>query len=777
MALVLGVLDNYVVEDYLENQNLYVLGPAASAVTISVAGETYRFVEGIVTQEASFSWTATADPILATTVFAESQSTITVSIGTTVTAQLAVSAADTLALIDNGLALTTATATIATDQYKFAPSSFQITNTNSTSNGGILIAKTNMPAYGTGDMTLEGWFRADDTTWDQTIFDLRDGTFGDSTGGYTAFVRSNNTLRFQRGNSALHTTAALTPATWYHWAMVRSSGTINFYLNATRTFTGTDANTWPAKPVYLGTNGGFDAGLSGYLDEIRLSDTARYSGTTLTEPTAEFAIDANTDLLLHGNSLVAADAPITYFGVLRQTTTTGASEFAVSTQGGLLPGGVISAASECTQDTMATVVIEAQITLAGVLDSTCDIIAQRGSDIPVVMSFACTIVPDLTQTTEISSTSESTVAVDGDIFDFAEAEFTAAFDQQVTGTVILSTVTIAAQAQVTTEIEGSKGVVSFNSSNMQVSTSQTALGNQIHSFGSEVEEYTWDSTEPFWDTWPREHWGQENRVLFDSFDWTAQGVGVFAIAATVSSNFNTQIGSENIKSTTIDMTASATQSITGQVTHQAQAVMPVITDLDVDLAFVILGAVSMNVVAQSTITAEYTAGIQLELTAQTSLTALGGQDGSFEATFTAVADQALFAAVEKTFQSQMSAEFAATITTQTEQPAIVMLASLGEITINTGVTKTFAGNFASTFTQDCFGRLTNSPDIVLQAFYAQITIGQEMQSDPYRQIEVPCENRTLCVLKETRRLEVPCENRINRVAQPPWNEALYRRVA
>jgi hypothetical protein len=106
-----------------------------------------------------------------------------------------------------------------------------------------------------------------------------------------------------------------------------------------------------------------------------------------------------------------------------------------------------------------------------------------------------------------------------------------------------------------------------------------------------------------------------------------------------------------------------------------------------------------------------------------------------------------------------------------------MLASLGEITINTGVTKTFAGNFASTFTQDCFGRLTNSPDIVLQAFYAQITIGQEMQSDPYRQIEVPCENRTLCVLKETRRLEVPCENRINRVAQPPWNEALYRRVA
>ena len=41
--------------------------------------------------------------------------------------------------------------------------------------------------------------------------------------------------------------------------------------------------------------------MRGVLDEFRISNTARYTGSTLTVPTAAFTNDANTVLLLHMN--------------------------------------------------------------------------------------------------------------------------------------------------------------------------------------------------------------------------------------------------------------------------------------------------------------------------------------------------------------------------------------------------------------------------------------------------------------------------------------------
>lgn len=63
MALVLGVLDNYVVDGYIEDPNSYVLGPAAVVSAVSVQATIVVFVAGASATAASFSWHATADPI------------------------------------------------------------------------------------------------------------------------------------------------------------------------------------------------------------------------------------------------------------------------------------------------------------------------------------------------------------------------------------------------------------------------------------------------------------------------------------------------------------------------------------------------------------------------------------------------------------------------------------------------------------------------------------------------------------------------------------------
>ena len=39
----------------------------------------------------------------------------------------------------------------------------------------------------------------------------------------------------------------------------------------------------------------------GYVDEFRVSDVARYSGASLTVPTAAFEPDGKTQLLIHGD--------------------------------------------------------------------------------------------------------------------------------------------------------------------------------------------------------------------------------------------------------------------------------------------------------------------------------------------------------------------------------------------------------------------------------------------------------------------------------------------
>jgi hypothetical protein len=77
----------------------------------------------------------------------------------------------------------------------------------------------------------------------------------------------------------------------------REGNTHRIYKNGTLEDTATTANKQDNGPFSIGKNGFGD--FDGYIDEFRVSDIARYGGSSFTEPTQAFSFDSNTEFLLH----------------------------------------------------------------------------------------------------------------------------------------------------------------------------------------------------------------------------------------------------------------------------------------------------------------------------------------------------------------------------------------------------------------------------------------------------------------------------------------------
>jgi hypothetical protein len=96
--------------------------------------------------------------------------------------------------------------------------------------------------------------------------------------------------------------------TWTHVAIVRDGSNIRVYTGGVQRWSTAVSGNWTvtstANAIGIGT--GIDAGtaewFTGYLQDIRISNTARYpSGTTFSVPSAAFTTDSNTKLLISGN--------------------------------------------------------------------------------------------------------------------------------------------------------------------------------------------------------------------------------------------------------------------------------------------------------------------------------------------------------------------------------------------------------------------------------------------------------------------------------------------
>lgn len=167
------------------------------------------------------------------------------------------------------------------------------------------------------DFTIETWVRLDVLPSSGTfrmLFAGNSNTEYASIANQSGTYVSNLVIRNSGGSlyETYYTIPSISTNTWYHWAVVKSGSTIKHF------FDGTELTTLYSSTGTMGSDYGFDGYhylarwngntshmLDGYMDEVRISDTARYT-TGFTPSTTPFANDDNTKLLLHMNGTDAS---------------------------------------------------------------------------------------------------------------------------------------------------------------------------------------------------------------------------------------------------------------------------------------------------------------------------------------------------------------------------------------------------------------------------------------------------------------------------------------
>lgn len=193
-------------------------------------------------------------------------------------------------------------AQISTAQSKFGGSSLLLDGSGDYVN---CSTQTNF-GFGTGDFTAETWIRRDTTSGVRTIFDFRNNTATDNGGWLRTIgnyelrwtVNSTNLFRFLSLNGPPYNFSA---NTWYHIAVSRESSTTRFFFDGTQIGSISDSNNYgTTKPLVIGADYAGGSAVDGYIDEVRISNTARYT-SNFTPSTTAFTNDADTLLLIHAD--------------------------------------------------------------------------------------------------------------------------------------------------------------------------------------------------------------------------------------------------------------------------------------------------------------------------------------------------------------------------------------------------------------------------------------------------------------------------------------------
>ena len=167
---------------------------------------------------------------------------------------------------------------------------------------------------GLGDFTIECWVRPDATSFSGSRFIMGNGSGQDITATIGFMQKgSDGKVYFHGyiGSTAYHpeysNTVGVSVSTtaWTHVSAVRSGGTITVYKDGVSqgTISNSSAVSTPSSNAYsIGRLGSYNGGYyDGYLDEIRISNNARYT-SGFTPSTTAFTDDDNTLLLVHSDT-------------------------------------------------------------------------------------------------------------------------------------------------------------------------------------------------------------------------------------------------------------------------------------------------------------------------------------------------------------------------------------------------------------------------------------------------------------------------------------------
>jgi uncharacterized protein (DUF427 family) len=150
--------------------------------------------------------------------------------------------------------------------------------------GDYLYAKSNDAFnFGTGDFTVEFWINASASgSYTQVIGTLVSGT-EDGTWRIGNRFNSANQVYFARGTGAgfneFQASVNVNDGAWHHVAVVRYSGTVTIYVDGTSISSSSITGTCTSSnPLYIGYNGRDNAYVTGYLDDVRITQgVARYT--------------------------------------------------------------------------------------------------------------------------------------------------------------------------------------------------------------------------------------------------------------------------------------------------------------------------------------------------------------------------------------------------------------------------------------------------------------------------------------------------------------------
>ena len=171
--------------------------------------------------------------------------------------------------------------------------------------GDYLTLATGIPVPSTGTFTIEAWVYLTDTT-EEAIWTQ----YSAGTAGRSSFRVSSGKLIFANAAASTVTTTASVPTNaWTHVAAVRdSSNNLMLFINGNLDVTSVSYTASIQQiAATIGSFSDTTSALSGYISNLRITNTAAYT-STFTPPTAPLTAIANTSLLLNFTNAGIYDA-------------------------------------------------------------------------------------------------------------------------------------------------------------------------------------------------------------------------------------------------------------------------------------------------------------------------------------------------------------------------------------------------------------------------------------------------------------------------------------
>lgn len=187
-------------------------------------------------------------------------------------------------ITDSSSAARTLTATgnavISTAQSKFGGSSLYVPNGSS---DGVTFADST--GWDLNDFTVEAWVRVAATTGNKVILML--GDYQGSTGAI--WYLSSGKIAYYQASSVAESSASMPTDAWAHLAWTRASGTLRMFVGGVKKYENTKSGALsPSTYFKIGNDANFNnAPLNGYIDDLRVSNIARYIAD-FTPPSAAF---------------------------------------------------------------------------------------------------------------------------------------------------------------------------------------------------------------------------------------------------------------------------------------------------------------------------------------------------------------------------------------------------------------------------------------------------------------------------------------------------------